>query len=1136
MPPHPASDIIPQNLLKYWRASLADTALGKGRFSAYEIKNLSKLSGSACRDGVLDADLTAQIFEKQDAKIQELEICIWPLVLALKKSHGTVTSERLPAFVAPVVSAAKVDREGKIRPSEAVIARDLLAPLTEGAFAIGDLEKLDSFLTTSPFTSPSEGAEPAQMWEAYKDYCQQLIAVVTDNWPETATDYLPIGHGFLEVVASNAANQNIIKLYDAILDRTPATPLLTTYATALPRDVLAAPATASTIATRRGYCNDSYPLADHQRDVLAHLSITKSGDVIAVNGPPGSGKTTMLLSAVAGAWVDAALAGGDPPVIIAASANNQAVTNIIDAFGKDFGTGTGPFAGRWLPDIKSFGAFLASKSRERQAPDAYQYEGFFDALETEDYFNKAQAVFLEKAAVAFPDPADRTVDEIVEALQSELKSCAHLLTLTQTSLEALKATQAKVEEVLGADPQARLLALMAHASASNDVLAANTAIMRAWDVYCADEPLLMSLFNFLPPVRKKRALKARVFLEGQGLTGCPDRPEEIAAFIAQIVKNSDAAQKTDELQAAQAEMAIEDARTSKAEWGELTYKLGAKALAVPEDIDAHLDTTLRFEMFLLATHYWEGRWLLEMQKALPIPDEHRWKKTENIVIPRWHRRMMITPCAVATFASLPGKLGCYRAGDPKGYLFNFIDLLIVDEAGQVLPELAAASFALAKTALVIGDTKQLEPIVGVPQSVDIGNLIGAGILPSGYTQEDLDALDTLGLRTTNGSVMHRAQTACRYHPYPDLDRGLHLFEHRRCYDEIVKYCNDLCYQGTLQPVRGPAPVCDVTQPLGYLHIDGYCRKAGGSNFNEIEAKTIAAWLAAHRVALERKYDGKKLEDIVGIVTPFGRQADELRRACQAEQINTAKMTIGTVHGLQGADRPVIIFSPTYSKHADGGFIDLSKSMLNVAVSRAKDSFMVFGDMDLFSNAVAGTPRQILAQTLMSGGGNALTFEMLPRTDLSDEGRPLTVLRDAAAHDAFIVERLRTAPKSVCIVSPWIVMANARNAGILDAMRAARDAGTEIEVMTDAALTSQPDLTEMRDFCETTGITLTTVRQLHSKIVIESDTLLAIGSYNWLSASRAGQFARHETSFVYQGGHLADEIDLIAHSLRHRTTP
>ena len=49
------------------------------------------------------------------------------------------------------------------------------------------------------------------------------------------------------------------------------------------------------------------------------------------------------------------------------------------------------------------------------------------------------------------------------------------------------------------------------------------------------------------------------------------------------------------------------------------------------------------------------------------------------------------------------------------YLFNFIDLLIVDEAGQVQPEAAGGAFALARRALVIGDTQQIEPIASLPK-------------------------------------------------------------------------------------------------------------------------------------------------------------------------------------------------------------------------------------------------------------------------------------------------------------------------------------------------------------------------------------------------------------------------------------
>jgi len=160
---------------------------------------------------------------------------------------------------------------------------------------------------------------------------------------------------------------------------------------------------------RLGHSNPHFPLAKEQRQVLAYLDAAKPGEVIAVNGPPGTGKTTMLLSAVAGLWVKAALEGGDPPIIVAASSNNQAVTNIIEAFGRDFGAGTGVFAGRWLPDVTSFGVFLPSHSLQAQAMRSYQTEAFQQQCETLTYFERARGAWLEAARTAFPDVKDDDV-------------------------------------------------------------------------------------------------------------------------------------------------------------------------------------------------------------------------------------------------------------------------------------------------------------------------------------------------------------------------------------------------------------------------------------------------------------------------------------------------------------------------------------------------------------------------------------------------------------------------------------------------------------------------------------------------------------------------------------------------------
>jgi hypothetical protein len=171
-----------------------------------------------------------------------------------------------------------------------------------------------------------------------------------------------------------------------------------------------------------------------------------------------------------------------------------------------------------------------------------------------------------------------------------------------------------------------------------------------------------------------------------------------------------------------AEQALEKARSlrlyfheAERNWAKARDTLGGADDIVELERQADLD--VRFSLFLLATHYWEGRWLLAMSADLAGIAASKGENGKARVIPRSHRRTMLTPCAVATFASLPGKMTYTRRDGGKWateYLFSFIDLLIVDEAGQVLPEVSGASFALAKSALVIGDTLQIEPISSVP--------------------------------------------------------------------------------------------------------------------------------------------------------------------------------------------------------------------------------------------------------------------------------------------------------------------------------------------------------------------------------------------------------------------------------------
>lgn len=1137
-------------VLKYWRSSVADSAIGDACLTSKMIEEFHSLSREEAETGVLGREALDFLFDKVPEHLPRIAVSYRPLHVRRKSLHAKSRRDGLPLEVTPVVTQAQVTREGRIMPNHSVIARDILDPLARGAFSVGRVADLDSFLTAQPFSAKEEDQD---IWQRYQSHWQQMMAEVGGNWPASDPEYQIVGHGLIRPATDAAATvKQILDLSDALIRDAPESPLLANFARRTFCDTEPARQPPFSLAERLGHSNDEFPVADHQREVLAHLAAARDGDILAVNGPPGTGKTTMLLSAIAGAWVRAALAQTDPLLIVAASTNNQAVTNIIDAFGKDFAQGEGPFAGRWLPEIKSFGLFLAALSREAEASSKYQTELFFHKLETPEYLSRARTAYLEAARYAFPHLKQVDVVAVVAALHQLLQVESSVLVRADEAYLKSRAARHAVQRLLGDDPDAALLRLREVKERCTGERAAAEDLLHKWEGWLASEPMLLSLLSFLPPVAKKRALRARVFLREARAPKEFATVERVNAIDGYLkAYSSDAAARARKATDAchQAQRAMAEHGLLDEEWRKMAATLlpnsqdGADLLA----FDRAADRSVRFRLFLIATHYWEGRWLLEMEKALPslqrVQKNGRGGSDRSIVEPMWSRRMMLTPCAVSTFATLPRKMTCrdnasgsYRTE----YLFNHIDLLIVDEAGQVLPEIAGPSFALAKRALVIGDIQQIEPISTLTAAVDFGNLTEAGLLPPGGGQKALQALDKVGLTSRSGSTMRLAQSACRFHAYPELERGLYLFEHRRCFDEIISFCNELCYKGALQPMRGPARNSTL-QPMGYLHIDGMTISAGGSRFNPLEAQTIAAWLAANAEKLKARYS-KRLEDIVGIVTPFGRQVREIRNACAARGIDVGRqgMTVGTVHALQGAERDVVIFSPVYSKHADGGFIDLSPSMLNVAVSRAKDAFLVFGDMDSLASAPPGSPRSALANFLSRESAAEIVFDVPPRTDLSRGLLALESLRDAGEHDAFLLREFANARRRLCVVSPWINLTTMKQVGFTEAIIAARARGVEVEIYADPYLTRDRNKTGQDIFAGASevatgfGAKLHAVQQLHSKLVWVDDAVLAVGSFNWFSAHRTGEFARHETSIVYRGKHLGPEIQALEDSLKARS--
>lgn len=1160
----------------YWRNSLADAALGLGGLSSKDVKGFLRLRGGERLSGRVHSDIVEACFAGEPERVQAVAVVIRPWAWFARVEHGQVRRNRRPDVVTPIVTPGVLARDGRLYPSGSTrIPRDLLEPLERGSYAIGSVSDLDTFLTTDHVAgveAMGAGAAGADadsfetQWQSYLAACRSMLDEVCDGGPGRDAAFEEADHGYLVKKASAVGSRmHILALFDHLREHAPQAPLFDRFASEAVQapELCLAPGTA--FSSRLGHASDVYPLAAAQRDALTHWLAVRHGEMLAVNGPPGTGKTTLLLSVVATLWARAAIQGTEPPVIVAASTNNQAVTNVIDAFGKDFATGTGPFAGRWLPEVKSFGAYLPSAGIEAKTSGKYQTRQFFESIESRDYVARAQERYLACAAKAYALPTP-SVQGVVTALQQGLQREAGKLMAIESAWDALGQARLELHAELGDDPARAQAEREQRAAITDAETIALEQVAERYDGYLAQEPLYLSLLRWLPPVANKRLRLARQFLKQWPGAIAVQEAHSAAqiedALRAGIGRHREMA-RTQRESVRRGESAMRMVQERLAQWAAAAQALGGGAGPFESmtlaDADVLADKVIRFQIFLLTTHYWEGRWLLDMQELLPKLGEEKRKRGRAALEKRWRRRMKLTPCAVSTLYMLPAELKSSRhdgQGFVDDYLYDFVDLLIIDEAGQVLPEVAGASFALAKTALVIGDTLQLEPIWSIPGHVDKGNLMGAGLLEGPDHDVAHETLSALGKTVAAGCAMRIAQCASRWHYDTALARGMFLYEHRRCFDEIIRYCNSLSYHGKLVPKRGAKAdaggpgdaAMDGLPAMGYLHVDGICTQAGSSRENLLEAEVIAAWLAANRDGLEKAY-GQQLEDIVGVVTPFGAQVKAVALACAKVDIavgdEPSEMTVGTVHSLQGAERPLIIFSAVYSKHADGEFIDRRASMLNVAVSRAKNTFLVFGDMDVFELVAAGKPRGLLAARLFGNDANALSFPDMPRRDLATSRTGFRQLRDAQEHDAFLADLLSRAVHEVHIVSPWIRLACIEETGAMQAMAAAVRRNVRVVVYTDqGSNTAHPDASVREErriqlhaamgVLRAHRIEAVLLSKVHSKIVMGDADVYCVGSFNWFSAVRAAEGARHETSLVYTGPDLAAEIQAMKSSLQRRT--
>ncbi|MBS4536990.1 DNA helicase [Clostridium sp. D2Q-11] len=831
------------------------------------------------------------------------------------------------------------------------IPRDYLQPIVEETLSIGHIEDFNNYMSKSIGLIHN-----IKTWGDYIDFSQKLYEFVT----KSKFDDLHLKELEIEdqvyILKDNTINAttSILKLYDDLLKEYKGSKLYENFINLKYKDI--SPLVKNEINEMKrhsGQMGGEYPLSPSQRESINHFSLMEEGEILAINGPPGTGKTTLLQSIVGDLYVEKALEKEKPPLIVATSTNNQAVTNIIESFGKIEPIGYRNLEERWIEGVNSFATYFPSSLKEKMAQKkGYHFtnikgEYFVSDIESDENIRKSKHKFMTNYNLYFNENISNLEDceNKIHNVLCEVNEIKKNILDIANKLEKYNTEHKNIREL----SDSLRIKINDHKEEISNIYIR----IKEWQNHFKNMPLLYKLLKFISPFKRKIHNMNRMFIEPNETflneeMSLIEIEEEYSYLIKNIKKQVHAITRIyDEIQSL-----IKDYDRNILDLKELNIDVIKEDVIYNlnlEEINKLLDTTLRYIQFWLAVHYYECRWLkgedmlTEKQKGTNYP---------NVVERLYNRLSMITPCYVMTFYQLPRNFLCYEGGNKTNYLYNHIDLLIVDEAGQVSPEIGACSFSLAKKAVIVGDIHQIEPVWGVSRALDKSLAIENNVIEN---KEHYELLEELGLNASNSSIMKVASKACKYKKFNR--RGLFLSEHRRCYNEIISYCNELVYEGNLKPMRGLGELDENYQLknipyFGYKQVDSdYSYKSGTSRFNKNEANEIANWLSINFQTIKKAYIHEEVRSLVGIITPFKAQAKYIEKELKKKipHINEY-ISVGTVHTFQGAERRIVIMSSVYGKDDGCYFIDTNRSMLNVAVSRAKDSFLVFGDIRSFSNS------------------------------------------------------------------------------------------------------------------------------------------------------------------------------------------
>lgn len=1096
-------------------------------------------------------------------EINKIEIA--PLYITSTVEHGYKTADTKLHY--PFWVPAYIDKLGNLYPPKEgelpLFIRNYLAPNPSDVPTIAEMEESDNKMSDRDFNDYSWNS----YWEDSEHFFKEVTGKQFKDYQDT--DY----HQFtLSKLEESNTTRNILALYnELIFSKNADKQNYSLLNKVLDVDVEPKNHELNEVeiflnANHFGQMSGEFPLSLSQRIAFAQFTSKYNKQAFAINGPPGTGKTTILQSFIANIVAKSVLEEKQTPLMAGCSTNNQAITNILDSMKleetKDL------LSNRWLPDVHSFGLYLASSSKKNEASKNYQIattnylnDGFIGELDDNFRVEEYENYFHQKLKKYFK------IDIIEDDFDVNSFLFKKIKTLKSTIQKSLKIGLRKYEitNILknkGFNSYEDLITEINNTNTKISESHSRQNDLKQTQQNLSERHKNLSFFIKLIPLKKFRNIRENayklvtqpffdeyptdfkwykyslVYSELEKLLfETINQEKELNLRLTDLMKLKEDIDSRNNIYE---NFISEWKNTYKEKWENLIGKTKDEYnnLEVLPDLAVKLDISYRNESFWLCVHFREWEYIQELK----LKDSENKERGQSSYIEKLRRLAKITPLFISTFHTLPKFSTYYKYPEGNRFYKDLFDLMIVDESGQVSPEVAIPSLTFAKKILAVGDVYQIEPVWNVAKGVDYANAEKYNVITD---EKDFESINDLGFTASNGNLMKLIKKATPFsfnHSNGETEKGAYLLEHRRCLNPIIEYSKDNVYKGSLKLMVGNEHHKNHDlPPLGYIHIDGSSEKHNGSSRKNIkEANAIVQWVINHKEELGTAYN-KPLSEVLAIITPFSAQKIIIKQILKKHLDKNVidKLIVGTVHALQGAERPIILFSTVHDTEDKMLFFNYQGkfNMLNVALTRAKHAFIVIGNMSIL-NPKDSSPSGKLGAKLFSKESYALNDTFVYQSDIVYKPNAIDRIDTLEQHIKTLEKCFKIAQKELIIFSPFISIKAIENDNVISLINEATNRDVKVSILTDKYLdkvrNKLKENSELgRNAIKNTKANLIVVNGIHNKTICVDDNLIIEGSFNWLSATRdtSSLYFRNEISVVIQGNKVKGDIEKIKESFK-----